>query len=84
MADMDIPEGFVRMTNPDLPDEEGRYHTAVVTKEAFEDNHSEKGWVLVDDSMELKTIETGTLVVVTSGKTKLKAPTGSTSTGGDT
>lgn len=83
MADMDIPEGFVRMTNPDLPDEEGRYHTAVVTKEAFDDNHSEKGWVLVDDSMELKTIETGTIVVVGSSKAKPKASSSSTGTGGD-
>jgi hypothetical protein len=82
LADMDIPDGFVRMLNPDLPDEDGRYHTAVVTKESFEDNHSEKGWVLVDDSMTLKTIETGTIVVVTSGKAKPK-PASGTSTGGD-
>lgn len=78
--DLDIDEGWVRIYHPDLPGDDGRVPTTVVTKESFEDNHSEKGWVAVTDSDELKhDVDRNTIFVVPSKKSRAS----STSGGGD-
>lgn len=70
-VDLDVPEGWVRMYHPDLPNDKGEHPTSVVTLESFEDNHSEKGWKLIDDTNKLKTnIETNVTTVVGAAKAK--------------
>lgn len=81
-VDLDVSEGWVRMYHPDLPNDKREHPTSVVTLESFEDNHSEKGWVLVGDNDKLKTnIETNVTTVVGASKTS-KPASGSSSTGG--
>lgn len=82
-VDLDVEEGWVRMYHPDLPDDKGRVPTTVVTREAFEDNHSEKGWKVVSDSDELKhDVDRNTIYVIPSAKAKPSSST-SSSSGGD-
>lgn len=81
-VDLNVPEGWVRMYHPDLPNDKGEHPTSVVTREAFEDNHSEKGWELVDDTLTTRTdIENNVTLVTNAAKPKTK-PSGGT-TGGD-
>jgi hypothetical protein len=83
IVDLNVPEGWVRMFHPDLPNDKGEFPTSVVTVEAFEDNHSEKGWELVDESLQLRTdIEHNVTYVVGTAKPKPR-PAGGTSGGGD-
>ena len=76
ITDLDVQEGWVRMYHPDLGGEQGHIPTSVVTKESFEDNHSERGWTLVIDTTETKNIDGVVFVTKPSAAKPAPAPVG--------